>query len=201
MQTLGVTGGIGSGKTTACRHFEALGARVFYADVEAKRLMVDDSEARAAIVDAFGAESYTDEGRLNRSYLASRVFGDEAQLARLNSIVHPRVRQAFFTARDRAAADSVPLFVYEAALIYETGGDRHLDAVAVVDAPIEVRVQRVVARDDVTAEQVRARMQHQIAPAELRARADYIIYNDGPPEALRTQVERIYRALTADEDG
>ncbi len=193
MKTLGVTGGIGSGKTAVCRILEELGARVFYADAEAKRLMEADPEVRAEIVEAFGPESYDERGRLNRAYLAAKVFADPANVARINRIVHPRVYEAFEAARRAAEAEGAPLLVKEAALIYESGGDRHLDAVAVVDAPEDERVRRVVARDDVTPEQVRARMAHQLSPAELRRRADYVIENTGSLEDLQRQVERVYR--------
>ena len=195
VKTLGVTGGIGSGKTTVCRLFEELGARVFYADVEAKRLMQEDPEARAALVAAFGPESYDTEGRLDRAYLARHVFGSEENVARINSIVHPRVYQAFEQAKQEAARDGVALLVHEAALIFEAGGDKHLDAVAVVDAPVEERIRRVVARDEVTPEQVRARMTHQLPPKELRRRADYLIDNTGSLDAVRTRVEQVYRAV------
>ncbi len=194
-KTLGVTGGIGSGKTAVCRFFEDLGARVFYADGEAKTLMEEDLDARAEIVAAFGPESYDAEGRLNRAYLAAKVFGDEENVARINAIVHPRVFAASERARAQAERDAVALFVHEAALIFEAGGERHLDAVAVVDAPEEARIRWVVARDDVAPEQVRARMGHQLPPDELRRRADFVIDNTGSLEDLRGHVERVYRAV------
>jgi len=193
--TLGITGGIGSGKTTVCRLLEERGARIFYADAEAKRLMETHPEVRAEIVAAFGPESYDEEGRLNRAYLATRVFGDEKQVARINAIVHPRVFEAFEEAREQAQRDGIPLLVKEAALIFETGGERHLDAVAVVDAPVDARIDRVTARDHVTPEQVTARMQHQRPPEELRRRADYVIENHGSPADLRRQVDALYQAL------
>ena len=199
MTTLGVTGGIGSGKTAACRVFEDLGARVVFADDEAKRLMAEDAALRAAITDAFGPESYDAEGRLNRAHLAARTFGDEAQVARLNALVHPRMREAFFALRDEAEADGFALFVYEAALIYETDADRVLDVVAVVDAPLETRIARVMARDGVPREAVLARMRHQMPAEELRRRADFVIENDGDLSHLRAQVEALYRTLTAAE--
>ena len=197
MKTLGVTGGIGSGKTAVCRILEELGARVFYADAEAKRLMHTDAEARAEIVAAFGPESYDAEGRLDRAFLARQVFGDAARLARLNAIVHPRVRQALVEAKEQAARDGVDLLVYEAALIFETGGEAYVDAVAVVDAPVETRIRRVVERDGVTPDAVRARLQHQLPPEELRRRADYLIENTGSLEALRQDVEAVYHAVLA----
>ena len=160
--------------------------------------MEEDPEARAEIVAAFGPESYDAGGRLDRAYLAAKVFGDEANVARINAIVHPRVFAAFERARAQAERDGVALLVHEAALIFEAGGDRHLDAVAVVDAPEEARIRRVVARDEVTPEQVRARMGHQLPPDELRRRADYLIDNSGSPDDLREQVEQVYRAVVGD---
>lgn len=195
MKRLGVTGGIGSGKTTVCRMLEDLGARVFYADEEGKRLLVEDPSARREVIEAFGAESYLEDGSLDRSYLARQVFQDDAKLERLNAIVHPRVFARFEDAAERAEREGVPLMVKEAALIFEAGGERFLDAVAVVDAPRDVRIERVRERDDVSRGDVVARMRHQIDPEELRARADIVIENDGCLERLRKQVERLYVEL------
>ena len=194
--TLGITGGIGSGKTTVCYLLRDLGARIFFADSEAKRLMVEDPEARSEIIEAFGEESYTEAGALNRAYLAAQVFGDSDKLALLNRIVHPRVRDAFETACQDAEADGITLMVEEAALIFETGADRFLDAVAVVDAPLEARIERVTRRDGLTPEQVLARVNHQLPTIELRRRADYIIENNGSLDDLRLQVEALYQTLT-----
>lgn len=198
MTTLGVTGGIGSGKTTVCRMLEELGARVFYADAEAKRLMQEDPEVRAEIQAAFGPESYDAEGNLNRTYLAEKVFGSDEDVARINAIVHPRVFEAFQKARQKARREGVALLVHEAALIFEAGAEKHLDAVAVVDAPEAIRIRRVTARDDVPPEAVRARMGHQLPPEELRRRADYVIDNSGSKEDLRAEVERVFRAVLSE---
>lgn len=192
MKTLGVTGGIGSGKTTVCRIFEDLGARVFYADAEAKQLMHTDAEARAEIIAAFGPGSYDREGQLNRAYLAREVFGDAEKLAHINAIVHPRVFRAFEQAIQQAEQDGVDLLVHESALIFEVGVQDLLDAIAVVDAPVEQRIARVTARDDVTPEQVQARIDNQLPAAELRRRADYVIENTGTVDDLRAQVEAVY---------
>ena len=196
-RTLGVTGGIGSGKTTVCRMLEELGARVFYADDVAKRLQVEDPGARREIAAAFGEESYLPSGELNRKFLAEQVFGDDGKLETINQIVHPRVFERFRAARERAESDGVPLLVHEAALIFEAGGDKHLDAVAVVDADKEVRIRRVMDRDGVKREDVLARMERQLAAKELRKRADYVIVNDGDLEQLRRQVEAVYREMVA----
>lgn len=198
MKKVGVTGGIGSGKTAVCRLLATLGAQVFYADAEAKRLMVEHPAVREEITAAFGPESYHADGSLHRAHLAAQVFGDEARVARINAIVHPRVYEAFVTAAQAAEVAGVPLMVKEAALIYETGGDAHLDAVVVVDAPREARLARVTARDGVTEAQVAARMAHQLPPEELRRRADFLLVNDGTLEDLRPQVEALFHRLTTD---
>ncbi len=194
-KTLGVTGGIGSGKTTVCRIFEELGARVFSADQEGKKLLVDDPTARKAIVGAFGEESYLPDGTLNREYLAEEVFNDEEKLRIINGIVHPRVFRRFTEARERAARDGAALLVHEAALIYEAGAEKHLDAVAVVDADREIRIERVMERDGVSREDVLARMENQLPPQELRERADFVIENDGDVDALRPQVQEVYQQM------
>lgn len=196
MKTLGVTGGIGSGKTTVCRMLEELGAHVFYADHEGKRILEEDAEARREIIETFGAESYLPGGGLNRAFLAQKVFADADKLERINAIVHPRVFERFRNAVTEAREEGVPLMVKEAALIFESGGDRFLDAVAVVDAPKGERVKRVVERDDVAPEDVQARMGHQLPPEELRRRADYLIDNSGSLEETRRQVAALYGHMT-----
>lgn len=192
---LGVTGGIGSGKSAVCQVLEALGARVFYADAEAKRLMEEDASLRRAVQEAFGADSYLPSGALNRAHLARLIFGHKQQVERLNALVHPKVREAFAQAKARAVRDRIPVLVHEAALIFESGADAALDAVAVVDAPQETRMHRVMDRDGASEEQVRARMRHQWPASMLRQRANYVIDNSGRRDALRPQVEQIYRAI------
>jgi dephospho-CoA kinase len=195
VKTLGLTGGIGSGKTAAARLFADLGAYVVLADDEAKRLMHEDPELVAAIREAFGEGSYDAEGRLDRPYLAGRVFGDPEAVARLNALVHPRVRDAFPALRARAEAEGAPLLVYEAALLLEGNLGERFDAVAVVDAPVETRIARAMARDGSTREAVLARMRHQLPSEALLPRADYVIRNDGSLEDLRAEVERVFHAL------
>ena len=192
MTTLGVTGGIGSGKTTVCGFLEEKGARVFYADIEAKRLMQEDASVRAEITETFGDEVYTDDGALNRAVLAEQVFGDADRLEQLNAIVHPRVFEAFEGAKERAAEEGVELLVHEAALLFEAGGDAHVDVTAAVVAPDEARVARVAERDDVAPEKVRARMGHQLPQDELRRRADHVLENDGSLEDLRQKSVELY---------
>ncbi len=196
--TLGLTGGIGSGKSTACRMLNDMGARVFYADKVAKDIMQNDADARALIRDTFGATSYNEHGSLNRSYLAAQVFSDPSKLEKLNAIVHPLVFDAFEEAKAQAQSDGVEVLVHEAALLFEAGGDAHVDYVAVVTAPDDVRIQRVMQRDDTTERAVRDRMQHQLPQAEIRDRADFIIPNNADRDALRDEVRRLYEQLTTE---
>ena len=191
MTTLGVTGGIGSGKTTVCGFLEEKGARVFYADLEARRLMEEHEGVREDVIEAFGPQSY-DGDALNREYLAEVVFSSPENVERINAIVHPRVFESFNHAAERAAKEDVELLVHEAALIFESGGDEHLDAVAAVVAPDDDRIARVVERDDTTEAEVRARMSHQLPQDELRRRADYVIENDGSLDDLRRKSNELY---------
>lgn len=195
MTTLGVTGGIGSGKTTVCGFLAEQGAEVFYADLEARRLMTEHDGIRSDIIDAFGPDSYAADGSLNRAYLSDVVFGSPENVERINAIVHPRVHEAFARAAEEAEADGVELLVHEAALIYESGGDKHLDAVAVVVSPDEDRIARVVERDATTKEAVRDRMDHQLSQDELRRRGDYVIENDGTLDDLRRKSVDLYNQV------
>jgi len=181
-----------------CGFLEEKGARVFYADIEAKRLMQEDESVRAAIVEAFGEAAYADDGTLNRAYLADQVFGEAERVERLNAIVHPHVFEAFEAAKKRAAGEGIDLLVHEAALLFEAGGDAHVDATAAVVAPDADRVAWVTERDEVTPEQVQARMGHQLPQDELRRRADYVIENDGSLEDLRRKSVDLYWAVVED---
>lgn len=197
MKRLGVTGGIGSGKTTVCRMLEELGARVFYADDEAKRLLASDASIRRDVIDLFGPESYLPDGSPNRRFIARMAFADKALLERLNAVVHPPVLRRFEEAVQHAQRERASLMVKEAALIFEAGAEHQLDAVAVVEAPLQARIERVCARDGVSQEEVTARMAHQADPSVLRERADIVLANDGDPERLQRKVERLYRDMTS----
>ena len=197
MTTLGLTGGIGSGKSAAAaRLAEHPGVVVVYADAVAKRLMAEDRAVRVAVKARFGEDTYRKDGTLDRGALAARVFADPAELDALNAIVHPAVGRALREETARAEASGAALLVYESALLFETGADALFDHVAVVDAPEAVRVARAAARDGATPEAVRARMARQMDPAEARARADTVLENDGPLAALHAQVDALYGRLT-----
>lgn len=175
MIRVGVTGGIGSGKSTVCRLLAERGVPVYDSDREAKRLMNEDAELRRALVAAFGEETFCD-GVLNRRYLAETVFGDPRQLAALEALVHPCVRRDF--ARWAASYEATePYVVLECAILYESGMDAMVDRVVAVVAPEELRLMRVNARDGASAEEIRRRMAVQLSDDELCARADYTIVN------------------------
>lgn len=177
MLRVGITGGIGSGKTTACKLFEKLGVPVYYADNRAKELMVDDKQLRHSIIQNFGAESYLEDGSLNRFYLSSVVFSEEKKLELLNSLVHPVV------AADSESWNSIlerKNFAYslrEAALLIETGSYKLLDKLIVVTAPEEDRIKRVMLRDGSSEQQVKSRINAQMPDSEKLKLADFIIEN------------------------
>ncbi|MBC13804.1 MAG: dephospho-CoA kinase [Rhodothermaceae bacterium] len=196
MTTVGVTGGIGSGKSAFVARLEAHeGTRVVLADALAKQLMAEDEAVRQRLVERFGPETFDAEGALNRAGLGARVFADADELAALNGIVHPAVRQALTEAVEQARADGVRVLVYEAALLVETGGESVVDLVVVVDAPVEVRVARAAARDGVSEAAILARVRHQADPAVARARADRVVDNTGDLAALHAEADALARDL------
>ena len=172
---IGITGGIGSGKSTVARIFEVLGIPVYYADDAAKRIMNEDAVLREQIIRNFGDQSYI-EGKLNREHLASIVFHDKKKLAVLNALVHPA------TIRNSAQwmkCQTTPYAIREAALIFESGAQDQLDYVIGVSAPVELRIERAMHRDNLTRQQVVDRMNRQINETIKMRLCDFIIINDG----------------------
>lgn len=176
MLKIGITGGIGSGKTTVCKVFELLGVPVFYADDVAKSIMHTDPILKSGILDAFGQNSYTQSGELNRSYISSIVFNDKHELEKLNSLVHPAVFRAFDTwVLSQKEASYV---IKEAALLYESDAYKMCDQSILVISPIETRISRVKARDGISAEDIQLRMNRQFSDEQKMKFADYILSND-----------------------
>ena len=174
---IGVTGGIGSGKSLVCKIFHCLGAPVYDADSHAKELMTTDGILVSQIKKEFGELSYNIDGSLNRSYLSSTVFNNTERLKTLNELVHPRVGADYKQWVDQQG-DS-PYVVKEAALLFESGAYRTLDKVIVVFANEELRIHRVLKRDNHrTAGQILAIMKNQMPEEEKMKRADYSISND-----------------------
>lgn len=194
MIKVGITGGIGSGKTTVCRIFETLGIPVYYADDRAKYLMNNDAGLKAQLIRRFGEEVYKNN-ELDRPFLARQVFNNPEALKDLNNLVHPAVARD--SERWQHEHSDTAYTLKEAALLYESGSYRQLDKIIVVTAPLDVRVKRVMERDGVTRQEVLDRIKNQIPEEEKVARADYVINNDGE-KSLIEQVLAIHHHLTDD---
>ncbi len=174
MLKIGLTGGLGSGKSTVAHIFEVLGIPVYYADAASKRLMNDDEKVKAAVQNAFGKEVYP-EGKLDRKYLAEIVFKDEKKLELLNSIVHPATLR---DADEWISKQTAPYAIKEAALIFESGSHQSLDYVIGVKAPLHLRLQRAMKRDNISHEEAMARINKQINEEIKMRLCDFIIIND-----------------------
>jgi len=177
MYKVGITGGIGSGKTTACKVFEVLGVPVFYADTVAKEIMCKDAVLVAGIKAAFGNESYFEDGKLNNKHIAGIVFNNEKALEQLNALVHPAVFRAFDSWEATIPSDT-PYTLKEAALLFESGSYKMCDTTILVTAPYDLKLKRVMQRDGVSAEQVKARMDKQLSDEEKSKLANHFIAND-----------------------
>jgi dephospho-CoA kinase len=174
MRKIGVTGGIGSGKTTVCNVFEILGVPVFNSDIVAKELMNSSPDVKKALIYTFGSDIYSEKG-LNREILAAIVFNKKDALNKINSIVHPAVRNAFqewcFVHKDKSYV------IQEAAILFESGAYKQLDEVVMVYAPEQERIERVVKRNNLTTDDVKKRIDNQLSDEEQRERANYVINN------------------------
>lgn len=179
--TIGITGGIGSGKSYICRILEATGYPVFYSDSAAKEILESDNELVSEVQSLFGEEAYLQNNQLNRPFLAGKIFADSSLREKLNQLVHPKVRTAFkvFT-----AAQNSPFVFNEAAIIFETGGHQFLDKTILVTAPEQIKIERVFKRDGISEDAVKKRMSTQWTDEIKSKLADYIIINDGKLELL-----------------
>lgn len=190
MKILGLTGGIGSGKTTVANFFRDLGIPVFIADVEAKKIMEEDARVKSGIIQLFGEESY--RGDLpNRKFIASQVFNDEEKLEKLNSIIHPAVANYFESWKEKQDA---PYVVYEAAILFEKGGYKKCDFNVLVTAPFREKIKRLQKRDDSSLEEIEARMRHQWTDEKKIELADFIIENIDLHET-RSAVLKLHKTL------
>ena len=188
---VGITGGIGSGKTTACRIFEVLGTQVFYADDEAKALYSADEELKQAVIRAFGSDIYPD-GNFSKVNLAAIVFANSEKLAHLNSLVHPALARRFKTWRDQH--DDEKYLLKEAAILIESGMHEACNEIIVVSCPEEIRINRVAQRDDVSEEAVRDRVKHQLNELERLKYASFEIDNSGS-NPMTPQITQIHEQL------
>lgn len=195
MKKVGLTGGIGSGKSTVARMLADEGFPVVDADQIAREIMEPGSPALAEVADVFGADLIDDTGALDRGELARRAFASTEQTAKLNAITHPAIRAESnrrFAAAEAAGECAV---IYDMPLLVDLGLDKEMDLAVVVDVDVDERVRRLVAQRGLTETDARARIAQQIDDATRLAAADVVIDNNGPKEALAPQVEKIVGLL------
>lgn len=173
MTIVGLTGGIGSGKTTVAKEFKKIGVPVYIADEEAKRLMNRSKVIKRKLINLFGENTYIDD-KLNRPFIADIIFNDTMYLQKMNAIVHPKVARHFekWTLKQNA-----PYVIKEAAILFENGGYTQCDYIITVTAPIEVRIQRLLKRDDTTKDKIKAIMKNQWSDKEKVKLSDFVIEN------------------------
>lgn len=177
MIKIGITGNIGSGKTTVCKLFEERGVPVYYADQKAKDLMANSGELQEEIMDEFGKDIYP-EGELDRQKLAERVFSNERSLKKLNSLVHPLVFEDLKSWVSQMEKDGHPLILEEAALTFEAGHSEYFDRIFTVVAPEHMLIERVQKRDNTSTEEVKKRLQRQWPQKKKAIQSDAVILND-----------------------
>lgn len=198
MLKIGITGGIGSGKSTISKVFEVLGIKVFYADDAAKQVMTNDPILIDALKRTFGDEAYFSDGSLNRKYIAGIVFGNPDELAKLNAITHPAVFRAF----DQwlTQVKDTPYVMKEAALMFESGSSKLCDKNILVYAPLEMRITRVMGRDNLSRAEVESRNARQFTDEQKLKLADYVITNDDSrlviPQVLALHQQFLQMATT-----
>jgi dephospho-CoA kinase len=188
---IGITGGIGSGKSLVCQIFSILGVPIYDADSRAKLLYIQNEELKSQIIQNFGKEAYTDAGQLNRTYLAKKVFNSSQKVGLLNSLVHPKVGEDYQLWVQQHVG--FPYLMKEAALLFESGSYLSLDKIITVFTPVDIRIQRVITRDQHRSEdEIKAIIAKQIAEEEKINKADYIIYNDDK-QLLLPQILRLHQ--------
>lgn len=194
MLKIGITGGIGSGKTTVAKLFEQLGIPVYYADVRGKALASEDPEVASQIREVFGEEAYVN-GSLDHKFIASIVFNEKEKLQALNSIVHPAAQRDW---EKWVKEQNTPYVLREVAILFEVGAEKGLDYVIGVSAPEEVRIERVMKRNSFTREQVIERIRNQMPDEEKMSRCDFVIDNDGtlPLEPQVLELDKKFTLLT-----
>ncbi|MEL7834453.1 dephospho-CoA kinase [Fodinibius sp. Rm-B-1B1-1] len=198
MVTVGVTGGIGSGKSTVCRRWSELGAYVLNADELAKQVMVTDPEVKKALIDTFGEASFNGDGSLNTEYLAEQAF-EKGRVKALNAIVHPKMPAAAAREIKKAAEQGYDIFVYEAALLLENLEPGSLDYIVLVLADEDKRINRVQKRDSSSFEEIKQRISKQRDFEKATEKVDHVIRNNGTLEELKKKAEIIYQSFKRDE--
>lgn len=195
MKRVGITGGIGAGKTTVCQIFESFDIPVYYADQRAKEIMEEDEVVIAGIRSIAGKEAYLPNGRLNRQVISDLIFNQRTVLKQINQLVHPAVARdvaRWFAAWEEKGI--IPYALEEAALLIESGSWKSLDALIVVTCPTPVRIARVMKRDGLSQKEVEARIASQITDEERIKKATFVLVNDGVAPLL-DQVFEIHKKL------
>jgi dephospho-CoA kinase len=191
---VGITGGIGSGKTFVCQVLETMGYPVFYSDKEAKKIIVSNKIVKKSIIDLFGKEAYTDSGKINTSFLSKQIFNDKTLLNKMNGIVHPAVRLAF---KEWATGQKSKIVFNEAAIIFETGIYKNYKHVVLVTAPKDLKIKRITKRDQSTIEQIENRMKNQWTD-QKKAEFTNLTINNDEQSMLIPQIVDVLNKLTHD---
>ena len=193
MIKVGITGGIGSGKTYICKLLELMNFSVFYSDTEAKKIQNTNEYVRIKFTELFGEEAYTEEG-LNRKYIAEIIFGNPDAKKQLEEIIHPKVAEAFATwCEEKSSTDEKIVFI-ESAILYESGFDKMVDKVIMVYADDDVRIERSMRRDKSDRKAIEDRIKNQGSDKEKCKKADFVIYNN-PNDLINKQIFEIIKAL------
>jgi dephospho-CoA kinase len=191
MLKIGLTGGIGSGKTTVAKVLEVLGIPVYYADEAAKELMYKNELLKQQLIFHFGKDTYFEDGQLNRKHLSSIVFADKEKLELLNSLVHP---VTIADAKEWFSKQTAPYVIKEAALLFESGTAEGLDYIIGVTAPVTLRIKRVMDRDNVTADEVKRRMNNQLDDSIKMKLCDFVLQNN-EQQLLLPQIVQLHEEL------
>ncbi|MBT4808325.1 MAG: dephospho-CoA kinase [Candidatus Marinimicrobia bacterium] len=197
MLRVGLTGGIGSGKSTASRFLETLGAYIFDADQEAKKLITENEIVQHELITEFGTDIIDSAGRVDKQKLARIAFQDEDHQQRLNLVVHPYIYELIDKKFNRVLDDGKHgIFIVDAALIYESGYDAHLDYVVVITALLKHRMERALGRETLSRAEILKRIEFQWPEEDKVNMADFVIHNDGTEETFRKSIESLIEKLT-----
>jgi dephospho-CoA kinase len=196
MLKVGLTGGIGSGKSTASKFFEKLGAFILDADKEAKNLLEKNEIVQHEVISEFGTDIINTTGKVDKNKLARVAFQDVDHQRRLNSVVHPYIYDLIDKTFDKILSDGKhAVFIIDAAMIYESGYDIHLDYIIVITAQLKNRMERALARKTLTREEILKRIEFQWPEEEKVGMADFVIHNDGTEKELNDNIKSLIKKL------
>ena len=196
MLKVGLTGGLGSGKSTASKFFKSLGAFILDADSTAKKLIANNKKVKEELIKEFGTDIMDATSNVDKKKLARIAFQDEDHQQRLNYVVHPHIHMAIDQCFDKTLdEDKHELFIVDAALIYESGYDAHLDYIIVVTAQLKHRMERAMNRNTLTRDEILKRIEFQWPEKEKTSLADFVVHNDGTEDDLKNQIVELYKKL------